>query len=707
MYLKHQFTSLFLLLLSAQLVAQTDLDSIQKLETVVVTAQFSKQSIKKAVHNVVVISSKEIEQQAGNNLADILNQNLNINITPNAKTGKSQVSLFGLDGQYFKILQDGIPMISEDGFGNNIDLTQINLDDVKQIEIVEGSMGVSYGANAVSGIINIITKSSTRNNWNFAITSQEETIGNEYEWWQKGRHIQSLSITNGSFDNIYLSAHISRNDFLGSLGERKGKNYIENDGLRGYEWLPKEQLTANISAKYSKNDVSVFYKYANFIESVHSYDPTVNRFYNPDMGYYERTALDTDFKVNRHAHKLNIDTKLFKRIGFSFSNAYQTQHRKFRDYTYDLITREADETSFNEYLYRKSFFSKAIFTNFTKEKNYDFQFGLEFTNENGFGSSVASVISTADVTKEMHNFDAFISSEIAVGEKLSLRPGFRYSYQSVFDNQLAYSLNVKYDINKDLIWKSSLGSSFRTPNYDELYTYFVDSNHNVTGNEQLTPENSLSFFTHIKNKWRNNNANTSSKFQIGYINVKDRIDLAIVSTSPLLAYKFINIDKYQSVNFTSETAVKYNGLKLKIGATYYGVSKVLTQVENAKDDFLFTLQLNTNLSYKIEKLNTLVALNIKYNGPESEFVEKTNSTGGTVFVKGTTEAYTLGDFSNKTTFFNKRLEATLGIRNLMNVTTLNSTAINGGVEHTPISYNYLMGYGRSYYLKLKYNLTID
>ena len=44
------------------------------------------------------------------------------------------------------------------GLGNNTDLTQLNLDDVQQIEIVEGSMGVEYGANAVSGIINIITK---------------------------------------------------------------------------------------------------------------------------------------------------------------------------------------------------------------------------------------------------------------------------------------------------------------------------------------------------------------------------------------------------------------------------------------------------------------------------------------------------------------------------------------------------------------------
>jgi len=689
-----------------QLLAQSNLDSIQKLETVVITAQFSKQSIKKAVHNVVVITSKDIEQQAGNNLADILNQNLNINITPNAKTGKSEVSLFGLDGQYFKILQDGIPMVSEDGFGNNIDLTQVNLDDVKQIEIVEGSMGVSYGANAVSGIINIITKTNTQNDWDFSMTSQEETVGDEYEWWQKGRHIQSFSIANGSFDNIYFSAHVSRNDFKGYLGEKKGKNYIKNDGYRGYEWLPKEQLTANTSLKYSQKNFNVFYKFSRFKENVHAYDATVNRFYNSDAGYYERTALDTDFKVDRYAHNLNLNAKLFNRIDFSFANAYQTQHRKNREYTYDLITRKSDDTAFSEYLYRDSFFSKATFSNFSNNENYDFQFGLEFTNEKGFGSFVASIINTVDIKEEMQNFDTFISAEILVNDKISLRPGFRYSYQSVFDNQIAYSLNTKYRFKNNLDWKNSLGSSFRTPNYDELYTYFVDSNHNVTGNKKLIPEKSLSFFSHLSKKWHKNNSNISSKLQLGFLSVTNRIDLAIVSTTPLLAYQYINIDRYKSVNLTSENVLRHKGLKFKLGATYYGISKILTDTNNAKDDYLFSLQLNTNISYKVSKISTLLALNIKYNGAENEFVQRTNTANETVFVKGKTEGHTWADFSSKTSFFGKKLEATLGIRNLMNIKRINSTAFSGGNVDSANSHSLLMGYGRSYYLKLKYNLSI-
>ena len=79
---------------------------VNKLDEVVVTGQYNPQSVKKSVFEVKVITRADIDRQAGNNLADILNQTLNINIIPNASTGKSGVQLFGLDAQYFKILVD-------------------------------------------------------------------------------------------------------------------------------------------------------------------------------------------------------------------------------------------------------------------------------------------------------------------------------------------------------------------------------------------------------------------------------------------------------------------------------------------------------------------------------------------------------------------------------------------------------------------------
>src|SRR6187402_678131 len=153
---------------------QVVVDSIKtnQIAPVVVTAQFEPQSIKKSVFNVTRISKEDIKNQAANNLSDVLNQYLNIRIMPDSGTGRSTVSMFGLDANYFKILVDNIPLVNDTGSGNNIDLTQVNLDDIEQIEIIEGSMGVTHGANAVSGVLNIITKKGGGYKWQISATVQ-------------------------------------------------------------------------------------------------------------------------------------------------------------------------------------------------------------------------------------------------------------------------------------------------------------------------------------------------------------------------------------------------------------------------------------------------------------------------------------------------------------------------------------------------------
>lgn len=161
-----------------------DLD--EELEELVITGQYNPQAVNKSIYEVRVISREQIDRLAGNNLADVLNRSLNINVTPSAGTGKSRMGMFGFSSSYFKILVDNIPLVNDEDFGSNADLTQINLDDIERIEIVEGAMGVDYGANASAGIVNIITKKRMLHRWEITPMIQEETIGDEYNFNTKG-----------------------------------------------------------------------------------------------------------------------------------------------------------------------------------------------------------------------------------------------------------------------------------------------------------------------------------------------------------------------------------------------------------------------------------------------------------------------------------------------------------------------------------------
>ena len=677
----------------------TKLDSVQKIEEVVITGQYSRQSVKKSVFEVTVINQAAIEQNAANNLADLLNQNLNIQIDSNAEEGKSTVNLFGLDGQYFKIMRDGIPMVSEDGFGNNIDLTQINLDNVKQIEIVEGSMGVQYGANAVSGVINIITKTNSKYKWSISSSLQEETAGNEYSWFDKGKHIQKIQLAHNISNNFYTSIHFSRNHFSGYLGDRKGKNYFGQDDLRGHEWLPKEQTRIKGLLNYHKKNTQITYKTSFSKVLLNRYDRKVRK--DNINGFYEyRSINDKDYLTNQMSHDIIMNTKIDNKIQVSFYAAYQEQIKKRRNVVYNISNRESARGIFKNYLFKKVYFSKATLSNFTKDKPFDFQLGIVYNLENGYGSSEAS-LSIVDAAEEIYSIDTFISGEYHISSASTLRPGMRYSIQSDFENQWQYSLSFRQLLQNDFQFRSVVGSSYRTPNFDELYTYYVKNNHDITGNRDLLPERSYSAYVNLKKNTYFNNGKLTNKLKVGWLHVKDRIDLVVVSPEPELAFKYINVDKHTSLDYSLENTYSYTDFTIQLNATLLGISESINSIEES-ESYLYTLIFNSNLSYYFKKINTSFSLSYKYNGKQSEFIQDSNDA----YVKNTRDAYSWMDTSFKTSFLKKKLTTSIGVRNLTNVTTVNSSYTSNGSSVHSDANSRLLGYGRSYFIKLKYNLNI-
>lgn len=678
-------------------------DSVNNLSEVVITGQYSAQSVKKSVFQVKVISREDIDRQAGNNLADLLNQTLNINIIPNASSGKSSVQLFGLDAQYFKILVDNIPIINDEGLGNNTDLTQINLDDIQQIEIVEGSMGVEYGANAVSGIINIITKKNSKYKWEITPYIQEETIGNEYNLVDRGRHIQSLKVAHNFNEKWYANAVVTTNDFKGFLNDKKGPNHIENDGLRGYEWLPKEQLNVKSLISYNLANHRFFYKFEYFKETTDRFGSFVEMNEQTQTGTNDPKSSDAIFNSERFFHHLNFTGKFENLMNYDASFSYQQQKRDVEDFFYWIRRGEKTDVKKFEYESRDGFYSKANFSNFLNNKTFDFQVGYEVSEINGFSSSVVGLFQD-NIERRLGSYDVYGSSEININDKVSIRPGIRALFSSQFDTQTALSLSSRFLLKNDYELRAIVGTSPRLPNYEEMYTYLVDVNHNVQGNPDLSPEQGVSAFLHLnKTSKLKEGLQLNNKFSAWYIDVKDRIELVIVNQTPL-EYKFRNIDVYKTIGTSFTSSLNYKNWIANAGVTFAGVSKVLDSGTNSNDDFLYGFQLNANLSYKLEKINTVFSAFVKYNGPQYLFVNKQNDANESVLVRGKQDGFTWLDATVKKSFFNNNFEVTVGARNIMDITTINSTAVEGGAHSGPAT-NILMGYGRSYFMKLLYKLN--
>ncbi len=677
--------------------------AIKKIQEVVVTGQFSPQSIKKSVFNVRLISAKDIQNLAANNLSDVLSQYLNISVRPSGTTGRSTVSLFGLDAQYFKILMDGVPLVNETGLGNNIDLSQINLNDIEQIEIVEGSMGVTHGANAVSGILNIVTKKSSQYKWNISLIAQEETVKKEFSFFEKGRHIQTLKIAHTVNDNWFISLGATRNDFRGFLDTKKGKNYSENDQNRGYRWLPKEQLNGNALISYKKNNFNIFYKFEYLDETVDYYNSTVQSGYNTQLGSY-RYSNDKRYLTNRYFHNLNSAGKLFSKLNYNISLSHQKQERNIEDFSYYLQTKTERNNLAKKDQSMEVLYSTGTLSNFFQNQKVDLQLGYEFVNNKGFSLIQEANNSIVSIHKVLENYDFFISSEIKATEKFSIRPGIRVSAQSKFKNQQASSLGVRYLFNKETEFRGSYGTSFRTPTFQELYSKQIFDGHFFAGNENLIPETSTSYEMSLKKtSILSSELQISNTFSGSFLNIKDRIDMALVRFNPDTGnpeYEYINVSKYRMWNVSTTNQLKKENWSFNLGSSVIGVSQKLeNQIFTSNEKYLYAFNLNSSVSYTLPKLTTTFSIYYKFNGKTQQFVEGTSE-----YIISTIDSSHWLDFSIRKTFFKNKLETTIGARNLLNVTNVNQTKTNEGAGHSAAS-QIMLAYGRSYFLKITYNLN--
>jgi outer membrane receptor for ferrienterochelin and colicins len=309
------------------------------------------------------------------------------------------------------------------------------------------------------------------------------------------------------------------------------------------------------------------------------------------------------------------------------------------------------------------------------------------------------------ITKRIKNCDFFVSAEIKATERFSIRPGIRFSDQSMFENQYASSLGLRYLFDKGIELRGSMGKSFRTPTFQELYSKMIFDGHFFTGNENLIPETSTSYEVSIKKETLHASGFQLSNMLTGsFLDVNDRIDMALVGFNEDTGnpeYQYINISKYKMWNVSSVNQFKKNNLTANLGASIIGVSqKIENQIFTSDDKFLYSFNLNSSVSYNIPSWKTIFSAYYKHNGKSQQFIESTSE-----YLISEVDSSNWLDASVRKNFFNDKLEATIGARNLFDIKNINQTRTAEGAGHAS-SGEVLMAYGRSYFVKLTYNLNI-
>lgn len=140
------------------------------IDNVVVTANKYETKQKEVATIVNVISPLIIESTTSNSMADVLNFQTGLRVEETCSNcGVPQIRINGLEGQYSQILMDSRPIFSS--LASVYGLEQLPAGMVDRIEVIRGGGSALFGANAIAGVVNIITKEPTRNFMNVSHTS--------------------------------------------------------------------------------------------------------------------------------------------------------------------------------------------------------------------------------------------------------------------------------------------------------------------------------------------------------------------------------------------------------------------------------------------------------------------------------------------------------------------------------------------------------
>ena len=280
----HKFL-LFSLLTIAPVISSAALGPI------IVTPTIIEQEREDSPTPITVIDEKTIAQSGANNLAELLRGQAGLHISDLFGDG-SQVTV-DLRGFGPTAISNTLILIDGRRLNNSADqaapdLITINLEDIQQIEILQGSGGVLYGNQAVGGVINIIRKD---------IEQDRATV----------------SLKAGSYDSSEVSASIDK--IMGDTQLSVSASDSSSDNYRGHNQTDRQQLSVRATHQYQSFD-----------------------------GYIELATVDEYIQTPGALLQSELDTSRTQSLSFYSGDFFDTQTEIFRI----GLDREIDQSnSFN------------------------------------------------------------------------------------------------------------------------------------------------------------------------------------------------------------------------------------------------------------------------------------------------------------------------------------------------------------------------
>ena len=487
---------------ASQLFSQTVDEEVTQLSEVVLTGQSPIKQVQKAAYNVVAIEAQQL-RNLNSNAADMLARVSGVKMRETGGVGaEANINLNGFTGRHVRIFIDGVPMNEANA---SFRINNIPAELIERIEIYKGVVPVTFGADALGGAINVVTRKSRYNYGNLS-----------YTFGSFNTHKSTLNLGQFLTDNISVELNAYQNysdnsykvftEYLdlqtGTYSKEKHwfkrfHDCYHNEAIIGRvnifdeKWADKLSFALN----YSQEDKQL--QNANLMQKVFGGKYRKSHNYSSSVEYEKKNILKglSFFLTGRYDFTTtqNVDEEARR---YSWTGEYepmvtrgesQLQNTIFEGKT-GYITSHLDY-QLNE---KHSFQLTHTFSNYTRRNknmlitNYtldsDFMRRVNEKNISGFSYKFTP--------SERWNILAFgkYYNTAVTGPVIVTGYGSRAVYEEETHHTQAWGYGgaTTYQLLKTLQTKISYEKSFRLPTDNEL---FGDGDLEI-GNYKLKPENS-------------------------------------------------------------------------------------------------------------------------------------------------------------------------------------------------------------------------
>jgi len=657
------------------------------IDEVVVTAQYAPTDSEQALYDVNVIEAIDIQRQGQNNLSEVLTNQLNLRVSTDPILGNG-LQIQGIGGQNVQILIDGVPVIGR--VGGNIDLSQINLNTIQRIEIIEGALSAQYGSNASGGVINLITKKSQVDRVQIESQNQYESVG-----------IRNNSLRVGAqFGKVYLS--VSGTRFHSQFAEEDSLRLFRTEELpsgerfrtRVHPWNPKKQYGAEATLRYRFSDsLDIRYQYRYF-------DEVLDMLGERRRPQFQPYAFDQAFTTLREDHSIHLEGYLSPNLYLNATAAYNQYDRRKAVNRFDFetgsntpIEQEQDTSSFSALLHRS-----VLSTTFAGKVNG--QIGLEVLREQGAGARIVDSSSTPLNEATLSNYAAWLGLRYQVLPSLELAGNLRYGYNTRYDHPLVPAFHLRWDPNARWDMRLSYASGFRAPDIKELYNNFIDINHFIVGNPDLQAERSQNLsFSAEHNIPLGGETTISASAKLFYNFIEDRIVLAEFERAK---FNYQNLEQFETNGVNVQlTFQQGDRLFLQSGFGYTRLYNNWSEEFDARR-FVGLPEWQNEGRYRLPDLGADLVLTHRFIGRQVRFFQ--NSQGS--LEEGYVGAYHLLNATLSRSFWKERIFLSVGAKNLLDTQEIPVVGQGGGGAHGSVGNSHLLNWGRTWFVRLNIGLGL-